>query len=268
MTREECFAVDATLVSVEPCGRDQVHLTLAAEADFSTVAPGRFFMVYPGAPFFLGRPFGVAGLEAQQGRISFLVKVIGEGTQRLAAMSAPNKVRLNGPFGNTFSLEEKAPYLLLAGGIGIAPILYLAETLAQRKIPFHLVYGARSGADLAYKDKLLSSFPDRVTFATDDGSLGFKGNALMASKTLKETFGSVHACGPTPLLRAAAKAFPDPARVYLSLEERMACGFGACNGCAVEATPEALAKTTHPTGGKYLKICTDGPIFRATDLVW
>ena len=268
-TTAKSIDTEATIISISTCGKDQIDLVIETGTDLSSVQPGRCFMLHPGEPFFLSRPFSVAGVDRAKNTLSFLIKVLGAGTDQLSKLSAGDTVRLNGPFGNTFNLDAPSPHLLLGGGIGIAPIMFLADELKKRDIPFDIFYGARSEEDLAYKDFLTETFGDSITFATDDGSTGFHGNALAGALALEKEFKSIHACGPTPLLKACVTAFESQKEnLWLSLEERMACGFGACNGCAVEATEKACKESPRVGGGKYLKVCADGPVFRADQLAW
>jgi len=262
------YSIQADVTANTVCGKEQFDLVVRVDYDLSLVAPGQFFMLSPGDDFFLGRPLSPARVFASKSEISFLIKAVGKGTRELEKFQPGQKVLLNGPFGTQFPLNEKAPALLIAGGIGVAPLMMLAEVFLKQGTDFHLLYGAGSADYIAYRESLISQYGEKISFATDDGSLGYAGNAVQAAKALDLPFESLYACGPTPLLKAVETVFNKPAQTWLSLEEFMACGFGACNGCAVEATNSACNSSEHVGGGKYLKVCVDGPVIRADSLAW
>ncbi|MDR1952247.1 MAG: dihydroorotate dehydrogenase electron transfer subunit [Elusimicrobiota bacterium] len=216
-------------------------------------APGQFFMInIPGV--FLRRPMGVHKIEKKT--ISFLYKVAGKGTGILSQMKK-GKIEILGPLGNGYDLNigSKTP-VLIAGGTGIASLYCLAAAIKKKK--GILFYGARSRKDLICLDKF-RKLGWRVFISTEDGSKGYKGFVTeMFEKDLalrfreKENFSSyyIYVCGPSPMMNAAIKI----ARHYslsgcVSLEEKMACGVGNCQGCSVLID------------GQNKMVCKDGPVF-------
>lgn len=209
--------------------------------------PGQFVnvRVHENLDPLLRRPFSIADADAVAGRLTLLVLVRGKGSKLLASKNEGDTVNLIGPLGNAFPEISKNP-LFVAGGIGIAPFLFLS-----RKYPgATLIFGVRE-ASLAPD---LAPFRERLNLelASDDGSLGEKGTVidLLSKHDLQNH--TTFACGPTPMFRAMNKLFSACPRVdaYYSLETYMGCGFGVCKGCVVETTD----------GGHKL-CCTDGPVF-------
>jgi len=221
-------------------------------------APGQFAMIQvkeKSGPL-LRRPLSY--LQAGAGRIEFLYRVVGVGTRILAQAKKNDELKVLGPLGSGFELSAvKSNALLVAGGIGIAPIYFLAMKLVERKIPkIEVVYGARTAREILFAEDLEKA-GIAVRIVTDDGSAGKR---ALASKEAAKAMGAnkpdaVFACGPYPMLRAVAES---SARIgapcQVSIEERMACGVGACMGCAVK------------TEQGYLHVCCDGPVFDASVL--
>ncbi|MCL2007039.1 MAG: dihydroorotate dehydrogenase electron transfer subunit [Treponema sp.] len=211
---------------------------------------GQFFLIKPErTSVFLARPISVAGFR--KGLLRFLIAGRGRGSNELIDMKQGEKALLIGPLGNSWPIGElnakKSPIALIGGGIGIAPLLITASEL---KIPFDFYAGFRSRPFGLEKIKARS-----LIIATEDGSEGKKGRILDFFKP--EDYGVVFACGPEPMLKSLAgicKAAKVPA--YLSVETHMACGVGACLACKVKTTVGNL------------NCCTDGPIFKAEELVF
>jgi len=232
--------------------------------------PGQFVMLraadWGSAPL-LPRPMSLlsAGLE-----VSMLVKVVGEGTRRLASAALGSSFTLLGPLGAPWVLPgagERA--VLVAGGVGLPPLLFLAREIGasapdakgDRARPF-LLYGGRTAADLPLTAEAQQSTELRV--ATEDGSRGTPGlvtallEPALAEIARDGARARLYACGPEPMMRAvAAKAAAHDVGCQVSLEARMACGYGVCLGCAV---PRA--------SGGYLYACTDGPCVDSREIEW
>ncbi len=232
--------------------------------------PGQFVMAaevgneplpYP----FLKRALAIYSIKERSGRkavITLLLKIVGEGTRRLATLQEGDSVSLIGPLGNGFDLQRARGRIsfLLAGGIGIASFYLLAERLKKWGEEVHLIFGGRSTSDLVgLEDFRQLGIPVFVT--TDDGSLGLKGLITDGLKQYMRDFQqhrlTFYTCGPNPMMQAVssiAHSFRIPCQ--LSVEARMACGFGVCLGCSV--------KTVH----SYRLTCRQGPVFEADELVW
>lgn len=228
--------------------------------------PGQFYMLAAecrweergGRPF-LPRAFSVANAELGGTRLDFLVEAIGPGTERLCELAEGERVWVNGPLGNGFSApRELAPgaagAILVGGGIGVAPLALWRRRLAEANVPTRVLLGFRDEAHSGGLDDLFSCC--EVGLASEDGHVGHRGyvTELLTAMLEGDDAGSaaVYACGPPPMLDAvAALCAGRGVACELAMEAPMACGFGACYGCAV------------PKGdGSYMRLCVDGPVVR------
>lgn len=207
----------------------------------------------------LRRPFSIAGVR-DAGAIDLLIEVRGRGTRGLAALEVGATLDVMGPLGNSFTLPAGEAAVLVAGGIGIAGLRYLAEEIRRTGGTALALVGARSRERLL--DHLLPA-PDgivHVRVATDDGSAGFAGTVcgLFEREAAGLARGArVYCCGPPAMLEGAAGiAIRHGLSCEVLLEELMACGIGACRGCVVQ------------TRDGYRAVCSDGPVFDARDVVW
>ena len=228
-----------------------------------TAKPGQFVEVRcsPGIEPLLRRPLGVHRITANG--IEMLYEVVGSGTEILSRKPAGSGLDIIGPLGNGFNDARSDAAILVAGGIGVAPLVALAEKLAAgKKNNVRIILGARTKSHILC-EKEFKSIGCPVKIVTEDGTVGRKG---LATDLLKESFAArepqpeaIYACGPTGMLKAVAaiaKAHRIPCQV--SLEERMACGVGVCLGCPVKVRPD----------GGYKMVCKDGPVFDAEEIVW
>lgn len=227
------------------------------------VAPGQFAMLSPGdgsGPL-IPRPFSVYDQPAAD-RLTFLVQVIGPGTQALAAIPVGGSVLCTVPLGNGFVVAPaEREVVFVAGGVGSAPFLLYGRERLRRGGKTTLFFGARS-AERLYDREAFEKERLPTVYATDDGSLGFRGNvvacvadALRAGRVGRDALFA--ACGPEGLLHAFARfAREEGLDGELSLETYMGCGYGVCNACPVATEAEG------PLGGwPYAKSCLDGPVF-------
>lgn len=225
--------------------------------------PGQFAMVRCGESLypFLRRPLSFFDIDRGRGQVSFLVQVRGEGTAALVRRPPGQSVSMLAPLGNGFSLAAGrgvSPLLLVAGGVGVAPFPPAARVAREQGAEVVALVGARRAADVVGVDEL-GQTGARVKVATEDGSTGIRGlvtDLLVDYLKGKGPVGMLLACGPLPMLArvkeiVAGRGFP----AYVSLEQRMACGFGTCRGCAIPAT-----------GGGYRHVCQDGPVFPVEDV--
>lgn len=225
---------------------------------------GQFAMVSPGRTSSVPAPLlkrALAVYRVSDQKVTFLLRVVGDGTAALAGLRPGDTVELVGPLGNGFELGEGAGMrYLVAGGIGIASFYLLAEELAQTNRPVCLVYGARTSADLVgIEDFEALGIPACVS--TEDGSRGDEGLVLMALERACAQHGlgdaRLDVCGPTAMMRAVAEwGVQRGIPAGISVENRMACGFGVCLGCTVK------------TAGGFRLACTHGPVFDAEGFVW
>lgn len=230
--------------------------------------PGQFFQLRlnPGiGQTFLRRPF--APSENTRDGLAFVYNVVGEGTRLMSRIPAGTLLHIMAPLGNSYTLADAgASALLIGGGCGAPSLAPLAKRLREAGVKVTVILGARTAmAVLEYS--LFSSIADRVIVATDDGSHGCKGTVVDAYRLEGRTDtppARIYACGPRPMLRAAAQLAEETGTpCEVSLEERMACGFGACVGCAV-AVKDARASD----GVVYRRVCHDGPVFDSKVLAW
>ena len=230
--------------------------------------PGQFVHVLCGSSYdpLLRRPLGVHAADPKTGRVSLLYEIVGRGTSLLAEKCTGETLDLLGPLGNGFALpkSKEQPVLLIAGGIGIAPIYFLA----QRIIGFsHMTFiiGARTKSMLLYAGQLAGQGFDVLT-ATDDGSAGYHGFVTGPSQEYikgmdKANPPLVYACGPMPMLKAVAGITKAHGlKCQVSTEAKMACGVGACMSCVI--------KVKSGNSYEYVRACKEGPVFDADEVIW
>ncbi len=244
--------LEAEVVDNIKVGKDSFRIKISLSS-FVLPNPGQFFMirvVYAFDPL-LPRPLSVHFLEDD--RIHLLYRVVGRGTHLLSRFKRGDKIRVSGPFGNGFNIEIKEKKaLLICGGMGFAPMLYLAKLLEERGKDVHLLWGAKEVWEFGDIDLIFSLFkPKNVTFFTEDGSFGEKGRVLDGiSRYLKERDCHLFLCGSKEMLNEAIPILKEKKAVFqVSLEAHMACGFGVCYGCRTEFF------------GKNILVCKDGPVF-------
>jgi len=252
--------VDARLIDRVPVSASAVVVSLAGVPFARDVKPGQFVMVRVSGRIdpLLARPYSVYDADGEMIRV--LVKVVGRGTRLLAALEFGSPVQVTGPLGNRFRVARTGPILMVAGGCGAAPFLLVARGYPKREKV--LVYGAPSREECVRLEPF-ERFGVKTICLTEDGSAGRKGLVTRPLKGLLKSLGpdvTILGCGPTPMLKALAGiAGPMGLRVQLSLEERMACGIGVCQGCAV--------KVRWRDTFRYKLVCGDGPVFYADQLV-
>lgn len=238
--------------------------------------PGQFFMLsLPCDAFMLRRPFSPLFFDKATGEMGLYYKVVGLGTQQLAQLRVGNRLQALSPLGKPFEVLAAAEdILLVAGGVGVAPLALLAQHWPQSQASFpqtlssqkpRAIYGARSQSDLFGLNEL-SLGCSSVQVCTDDGSAGLHGNVCHAlaqqEDWLKSTCKQVLVCGPNPMMAAVVQALwqlKPELPVHVSLENHMPCGTGACYGCVV-----------HPSesNAQPMRVCLEGPTFNARDLLW
>ena len=238
---------------------DQIYsLWLHADDIVREARPGQFVSVYcRDESRLLPRPISICELDKESGRLRLVYRAVGAGTQEFSFYGPGETLELVGPLGNGFPLDKgyEKP-LLIGGGIGVPPMVELAKWLPGDKA---IVSGYRNG-DLFLKEEL--SRNAALYVATEDGSAGTKGNVLDAVRENRIEADAIFACGPAPMLRALkAYAAEQGIDCYLSLEERMACGIGACLACVCTSKD-----VDAHTNVKNKRICKDGPVFAAEEI--
>ena len=247
----------ATVLSNEMISAGIYSMWLENRAASLLAKPGQFISVYcEDKSRLLPRPISICEVDKQRGALRIVFRVAGAGTDEFAHMLAGQGVDIMGPLGNGYTLQAEGKAILVGGGIGIPPMLELAKQLTCEKT---IVLGYR---DARYLDEEFTKYGD-VVIATEDGSCGTKGNVVDAMNAKGITGDMIYSCGPMPMLRGIssyAEELGIPAQI--SLEERMACGIGACLACVCETAEED--PHTHVRNAR---ICKDGPVFEAGQII-
>lgn len=277
--------VRARVVRHEDYGRGHRWLDLAIAAPFEVPVAGQFvqLLLDTPAPVLLPRPMSVASARRERGRLvlGFLYAPVGAGTHALAGLAIGDEVEVLGPLGRGYPLDAPGTPVLIAGGRGVAPLLFAADALAARKRRAEFLIGARSKdllIGVAEARERLARLGGRLHLGTDDGSRGFKGNVIALLDRLAPSLAAplvIHACGPHGMLKAAARwAMDHRGRAYLAMESVMACGTGVCRGCPLPRSAQGRAAfdpahTPSLYGNReYAMCCTEGPVFESADLDW
>jgi dihydroorotate dehydrogenase electron transfer subunit len=252
------YALDLRVVSVEQIHARYVLIKLTDDQQLPEMLPGQFVEVrVDGSPnTFLRRPISINFVDREKNELWLLIATVGDGTRQLAKLQPGDLLNCILPLGNGFCAEGGSSVpLLIGGGVGVAPLLYLGAELAKNGIKPTFLLGARTKNDLLLLDEFKKY--GRVVITTEDGSEGEKGFVTNHSLLQQERFDRIFTCGPTPMMKAVAryaKQVDIPCEV--SLENLMACGLGACL-CCVEKTVDGN-----------LCVCKDGPVFNINQLLW
>lgn len=221
------------------------------------MVPGQFVEVLvPRAPHtMLRRPISVNFVSADNRQLTLLVRVAGEGTEVLASMTAGQQLKVLLPLGRGFTVDPAKRVLLVGGGVGVAPLLYMSEQLQKAGGHAHVLLGARTEEMLLQRDRFEQYAT--VHLATDDGSCGHHGVVTTHPAMLEGDYDLICCCGPEPMMKAVARVARERGiDCEVSLENLMACGLGACLCC--------VQKTT----SGHRCVCTEGPVFNTAELEW
>ena len=207
----------------------------------------------------LPRPISICGIDKEKGQIRMVFRIAGEGTKQISAKKAGDTIEVLGPLGNGFFDTDDKVSIVIGGGIGIPPMLGLAKKLHAEGKKVIAVLGYRDAKNFLAKE--FEAVAD-VVIATEDGSVGVKGNVIDAIKANNLTADTIYSCGPTPMLRGV-KAFAESAgmKAQISLEEKMACGIGACLACVCKSKEK-----DHHSNVNNKRVCKDGPVFWAQEI--
>ncbi len=247
------------VASQEQLSGDVFSMWIDAAEMAAEARPGQFLSLYTGdGSKLLPRPISICEIDGENGRLRLVYRVVGGGTEEFSHYKAGDSIAVMGPLGNGFPLEtgtEGKKAFLIGGGIGIPPMLQLAKELT-----------CEVQAVLGYRDQLFLNEDfapyGEVYIATEDGSAGTEGNVMDAIRENKLQADVIYACGPTPMLRAIkAYAAENQIECYLSLEEKMACGVGACLACVCKTKEIDEHSQVHNK-----RICKDGPVFPAEEV--
>ena len=245
----------AVVISQEKLATDiysmWINTNIAKEAK-----PGQFISVYTkNEAKLLPRPISICEIDDKKTALRIVYRKAGKGTEEFSKYRSGASVNILGPLGNGFPLcDEKA--ILIGGGIGIPPMLELAKALESEKT---IVVGYRNSEMFLNND--LACY-DKLVVATEDGSVGTKGNVIDAIREQNVSGSVIYACGPIPMLRGVKEYAKEKGiKAYISIEEKMACGVGACLGCVCKSTNvDDHSKVNNK------RICADGPVFNAEDI--
>lgn len=252
------YILDLTVVSVEHIHERYVLIKLTQALPLPEMVPGQFVEVrVDGSPkTFLRRPISIHFVDREHNELWLLVATVGDGTRKLAQLQSGDLLNCVLPLGNGFTPAKPGEkVLLVGGGVGVAPLLYMGAEMAKARIAPTFLLGARTQQDLL----MLAAFEQygRVFVTTEDGSAGEKGFVTNHSLLQQEHFDRISTCGPTPMMKAVARlAKAQDIDCEVSLENLMACGVGACL-CCVENTTEG-----------HVCVCKEGPVFNTRKLLW
>lgn len=253
------FILDLTVKAVEHIHDKYVLLRLTDTNPLPAMLPGQFVEVRADSTgdTFLRRPISIHFVDREANELWLLVAVVGDGTRHITSVHEGQKLNCVLPLGNGFTMPAKASerILLVGGGVGVAPLLYMGAEMKRKGCEPTFLLGARSKADLLQIDEFRKY--GRVLITTEDGSEGEKGFVTNHSILSMESFDRISVCGPKPMMMAVARyAYKANTECEASLENMMACGLGACL-CCVEKTIEGN-----------LCVCKDGPVFNIKKLLW
>lgn len=245
----------AIVESQQQLTEDIFSMWIQAAPIAQEACPGQFVSVYcQDGSKLLPRPISLCEVDKERGAIRLVYRVVGGGTKEFSRYQQGDSIEVMGPLGNGFPLIHKKAFLI-GGGIGIPPMLELSKHLKGEN---QIILGYR---DVRFLDEELAAH-GKVVIATEDGSAGTKGNVLDAIRENGLDAEVIYACGPTPMLRAIKQyAMENQIECYLSLEERMACGVGACLGCVCKSKD-----VDHHSHVHNKRVCKDGPVFRAEEV--
>ena len=253
------YVLDLTLKSNERLREGYFLLKLTDGNPLPPMEPGQFaeLKVDGSETTFLRRPISINYMDEQQNEVWFLVHEVGDGTRRLGTLVAGDRLNVVLPLGHGFTMPSSASerYLLVGGGVGTAPLLYMGKRMAETGCRPTFLLGGRSAGDLMQLD-MFRALGD-VCITTEDGSAGERGFVTHHSVLSAASFDRIAVCGPKPMMKAvAAYARSKGTECEVSLENMMACGVGACL-CCVEKTTEG-----------HVCVCKEGPVFNINRLLW
>lgn len=234
--------------------RDCFLLALKSPISLQEIKPGQFVNVEVKdvADRILRRPISIHDVDLEKNILYIVVQKVGKATKKLSSVNKGEQLSIIFPLGNGFDIEGEKP-LLIGGGVGTAPLLLLAKEFGRKEITPTILIGARTNEQLFLTNRY--NAVGNLSISTEDGSVGEKG-LVTANSILNNDFDVVYCCGPTPMMKAVSEwAKERNIKCYVSLENRMACGIGACL-CCVNETKD----------GHNVCVCTEGPVFNSMDI--
>lgn len=253
------YCLDLVIKAIESINEKYVLLRLTDDKPLPEMLPGQFVEVRVDGSntTFLRRPISINNVDYENNELHLLVAMVGDGTRKLGTLKSGDILNVMLPLGNGFTLpsSNEKRHLLVGGGVGVAPLLYLGKKIKDMGGEPTFLLGARSAKDLLILDKFKTI--GRVFVTTEDGSEGEKGFVTNHSVLERESFDMISTCGPKPMMVAVAR-YAKKAHINceVSLENKMACGVGACL-CCVEGTIDG-----------HVCVCKDGPVINIEKLKW
>lgn len=243
------------IIQQEEIARDIFSLWLKTDRIAREAVPGQFIAVYSGdGSRLLPRPISICEIDKKENALHIVYRIAGKGTKEFSEYREGQYLDILGPLGNGFPQQDKKAFLI-GGGIGIPPMLELAKQLKCEK---QILLGYRDEMFLKEEFETYGT----VYVATEDGSSGVKGNVMDIIRTHQLEADVIYACGPTPMLRAIKEyAKENGMQAWISMEEKMACGIGACLACVCKS-----AERDEHTNVHNKRICKDGPVFLAQEV--
>jgi dihydroorotate dehydrogenase electron transfer subunit len=240
----------AVIIKQEMIATNVYSIWLKTDKIAKAAKPGQFISIYcKEGSRMLPRPISICEIDREEDFIRVVYRVVGSGTEEFTRYKSGDSLRIMGPLGNGFPKKNKKT-LIIGGGIGIPPMLQLAKELDGEK---QIVAGYKD--ELFLHEELKQNGTLYIT--TEDGSTGIQGNVMDAIKEFNMTADVIYACGPTPMLRAIKEfAIKNNIEAWVSLEEKMACGIGACLACVCKSS-----EMDEHTNVNNKRICKDGPVF-------
>jgi dihydroorotate dehydrogenase electron transfer subunit len=249
-----------TVVSHQAVAENIYELKMEGSLVNSITLPGQFVHIRVGEEPLLRRPISIAEYNKGLNQLTVLYRAEGKGTKKLSEKHHGGLVDVLGPLGNGFPTEECIggdSALLVGGGIGVPPLYELSKQLTEKGVNVIHVLGFETASKAFYIEKFEELGPTYI--ATVDGSKGQKGFVTDILDNVRIEFDVMFSCGPIPMLKALENRYAGR-KAYISLEQRMGCGVGACFACVCHVKED-------PTGFKYKKVCSDGPVFPIGEVV-
>lgn len=248
-----------TVVTKQWIAKDTVEMKLKGSESVGQAKPGQFVHIKIGnhSTNLLRRPISIADVDHNTQVVTIIFKVIGSGTDQLSDCTVGESLDVLVPCGTSYPIEDLSikKALLVGGGIGVPPLYYLGKKLREKGIKVTSILGFQTGDNVFYESEFAAL--GETIIVTDDGTKGQQGFVTDVLENLETPFDKYFSCGPTGMLKAVSKKLEDRSG-YISIEQRMGCGVGACYACVVPINDG--------TNG-FKKICKDGPVFRANEVV-
>lgn len=251
------------ILEIEQLDNDVFSMWIEDEQMDYDVIPGQFLSLFcKSGERLLPRPISICEVDHMARTIRLVYRTVGEGTREFSTLKIEDEVWIMGPLGNGYDIKHELKYknpIVIGGGIGIPPLLQLVKELHKKEKECKVLLGYRSGSFLEKEFEAYTS----VYVATEDGSVGIKGNVmkLLESENIKGDV--IYACGPTRMLQEVkGYAIKNGIKAYLSLEERMACGIGACYACVCKSVDKDKY-----TQVENKRICKEGPVFDSEEIL-